>query len=257
MTFIEAAIIVLTQANNTPMSARQIWDEIAKQNMVSTNGKTPWATLDTLIRTYQKDSAINPTALQKTNPKSIIHFEAIGSPAKFKLISYVPVIVLPASASIVSPVIINKSVLYQITDHSFGWKTLSVIDDGGSTKYEISNCDEYTYMFEDAAHDTVKIGKTKSDPAVRLSQLRTGNPQITLSYVFPASRFTESYLHNMFSSFRKDLEWFFRTQALKNFISTEKEKHAKIIETYNQSVKVSALEKELAVMLATNKTLKP
>jgi hypothetical protein len=49
MTYIEAAIEILRQNNNNPMSSRDIWEQISNQNLVKTDGKTPKATLNAIM----------------------------------------------------------------------------------------------------------------------------------------------------------------------------------------------------------------
>ena len=244
MTFIEAAITVLKRRNNTPMSPKEIWDEITKQGLATSGGKTPWATLDTILRLHQKGSALSPAVLKRSNPKGTIHFEAVGSPMKFKLYSPPPVVATIQPAMVMPPTT-NKVVLHQTTDQSIGWKTLSVVDDNGRILYEVADCPEYTYMFGDAAHDTVKIGFTRDEPEGRLKYLRTGNPAITMDHVFPASRYTEGALHAKFADVRKDGEWFFRAKSLKAFLALEKDKHAKVLEAYRYSIKMASLEKDM------------
>jgi len=56
MTFVEAAIEILRQNNNDPLSPIEIWDRMCKLQLVHTNGKTPWATLDTHLRMHQRNS---------------------------------------------------------------------------------------------------------------------------------------------------------------------------------------------------------
>jgi len=78
----------------------------------------------------------------------------------------------------------DKVLLYQITDKSLGLKKLNIYNDFKEMQlvYELDQCEEFTYIMFDRAHDTIKIGKTKNDPELRLAQLRTANPSIILHF---------------------------------------------------------------------------
>jgi hypothetical protein len=49
MTFIEAANEVLRRNGNIPMSSSEIWSEIEKFGIYKSDGKTPWASLNTIM----------------------------------------------------------------------------------------------------------------------------------------------------------------------------------------------------------------
>lgn len=49
MTFLETATKILKDNNNQPMSSRDILDSIEKQSLVHTKGKTPWASLNSIM----------------------------------------------------------------------------------------------------------------------------------------------------------------------------------------------------------------
>jgi hypothetical protein len=81
-TFTTAAIKVLKNNSNNPMSAREIWDEIEKKNLYTTTGKTPAASLSTIMLSSSSNSNIK----QKSKK---IFFECVGeNPIKFKLINF-------------------------------------------------------------------------------------------------------------------------------------------------------------------------
>jgi len=80
MTFIEAAQLILKKNQNEPMSARDIWDEIEKQNLVSSSGSTPWATLNAEMLRYSDNSKISK------RKKKLFHIVA-ESPIMFILIN--------------------------------------------------------------------------------------------------------------------------------------------------------------------------
>jgi len=78
------AVDTLKEFDNTPMSAKEIWDKIEKKGVYKTNGKTPAATLSTIMLNASHNSKI------KNKSKKLI-FECVGSnPIKFKLVNYTP-----------------------------------------------------------------------------------------------------------------------------------------------------------------------
>ena len=81
-TFITAAIRVLKEHNNQSMSAREIWSEIEKNKLYTTTGKTPVASLNSIMLGSSSNSNI-------TNKSKKVVFECVGeNPIKFKLINY-------------------------------------------------------------------------------------------------------------------------------------------------------------------------
>jgi len=81
-TFITAAVKILKSNNNLPMSAREIWSEIEKNKLYKTTGKTPVASLTTIMLGSSSNSNI-------TNKSKKVVFECVGeNPIKFKLINY-------------------------------------------------------------------------------------------------------------------------------------------------------------------------
>jgi hypothetical protein len=84
MTFIDAAKFILEEFGNKPMSNKEIWDEIDKRNLVRTGGKTPWASLNTIILNDCVDSPV------KGNKSRDIFKIMDKSPAKFILNNYMP-----------------------------------------------------------------------------------------------------------------------------------------------------------------------
>ncbi len=141
----------------------------------------------------------------------------------------------------------DKVLLYQITDKSLGLKKLNIYNDFKDMQliYELDNCEEFTYIMFDQAHDTIKIGKTKNDPELRLAQLRTANPSITLLHTFPSTLYSEKDLHNKFYDHLKDLEWYYYARGIRKFISEESEKHKKIIEAYRKRTELDDLESDI------------
>ena len=141
----------------------------------------------------------------------------------------------------------EKVLLYQITDKSLGLKKLNVYNDFNDMQlvYELADCEEFTYIMFDRAHDTIKIGKTKNDPELRLAQLRTANPSITLLHTFPSTLYSEKDLHNKFYDHLKDLEWYYYARGVRKFISEESEKHKKIIEAYRKRSELDDIESDI------------
>ena len=172
MTFIEAAIIILRDSGNLPMTATEIWDKIKISNInFKTNGKSPISTLTALM---SRSSINSDVSYARKNPK----FEILDNhkPVKFRLIDF------KASFDINKEEVqeieleekefVNNILLYQITSKDLNWKKLSIFNRDENIVYEISDCEEYTYIIEDKAHATIKIGKTKNDPDQRLNQLK-------------------------------------------------------------------------------------
>lgn len=232
MTFIEAAIEILRQNGNQPMKSRDIWNKISEQNLIKTNGKTPWASLNTKLLYHSKP---------EYNKK--LYFNIVSDkPQKFTLLD-LNTIHLSIEDDNISDDFIEVSPLYSITSKELGWKKLSVYNNNDNIEYRLSDCDEYTYIIEDKAHATIKIGKTKNDPELRFNQLKTANPSIKLLHVFPSDQWSESDLHNKFNDIQKDLEWFFFTKGLRIFITEEMNKHDKIIFSYEKRKELDISEK--------------
>ena len=145
----------------------------------------------------------------------------------------------------------ERVLLYQITDKSLGLKKLNVYNDFNDMQlvYELVDCEEFTYIMFDRAHDTIKIGKTKNDPELRLAQLRTANPSIQLLHTFPSSLYSEKDLHNKFYDHLKDLEWYYYARGVRKFISDESEKHKKILDAYKKRSELDDLESDIFEIL--------
>jgi hypothetical protein len=242
MKFIDAAKSILVENGNLPMSPNEIWNKIKEKNLVPSKGKTPWASLNSIMLYSSKDSPCNEKDQYKTK-----YFEIIGNnPMKFRLLDYNKQVI-----ESIEPIIyqeeekIEKILLYQVTSQDLIWKKLSVFNNDENIEYEITDCDEYTYIMEDRAHATIKIGKTKNDPTLRLNQLKTANPSISMIHVFPSSQFSENELHSRFSDFQKDLEWYFFTKGLKQFLNDEIKKHESILKSYQKRIELDKIEQEM------------
>ena len=82
MTFLVACQFVLKQNDNRPMNAKEIWEEINKQNLTKTNGLTPWDTINAKMIL----SSINTTAKGKKK-NSIFQIIEGTKPYKFILLN--------------------------------------------------------------------------------------------------------------------------------------------------------------------------
>ena len=83
-TFISSAIKILKDFENLPMSAKEIWSEIEKQGIYKTDGKTPVASLNTIMSGHSINS-------NNSNKSKKMYFECVGDkPIKYKLINYMP-----------------------------------------------------------------------------------------------------------------------------------------------------------------------
>lgn len=61
ISFIDAAKFILNEFENKPMSSREIWEEIEKRELVKTIGKTPQASLNTIILNDCINTPVNTT----------------------------------------------------------------------------------------------------------------------------------------------------------------------------------------------------
>jgi hypothetical protein len=81
---VDAAIEVLRRNNNDPLSSKEIWERIEKDGLARSDGKTPEATISTMLGVRSKNSSYSTKSIANNNPKGEIIFENIGG--KFKLI---------------------------------------------------------------------------------------------------------------------------------------------------------------------------
>ena len=250
MTFIEAAIKVLKDNGNMPLSASEIWKIISNQNMFTSNGKTPWASLNAIMLMHMQNT--------RSARKGIVYFDGVGKPIKFKLIDglvsngAVPastqIITLPV-ATVACPAVRVDHPIYQIVDESLGWKKLSVFSSTAGVEYVLEPCNLFTYVLNDPAGKIVKIGKTKNLPETRLSSLRTSNRAATYNHIFPSSLYDEASLHNKFSDIHHDGEWYYYAKKLQDFIATEKYKHTKVLASYKKHEENNNSERDMLFSL--------
>jgi hypothetical protein len=249
MTFIEAAKYTFIENGNLPMTCKDLWEKINKNNLCQSVGKTPVATLNaSLLR-----NSVNGETKGKRKELSFEMVENPG-PAKFRLVN---VKISEAKEENFMDNILEDNIniiqerilLYEIVSSEIDWKKLSIYNNNENIEYEISDCDEYTYIMWDKAHATVKIGKTSNSPISRLNQLKTANPSIELLHVFPSSLFSEQDLHSKFDAFKHDLEWFFYAKGVRCFVSLEMMKHETILKSYNKKNELNKIEEELVIFL--------
>jgi hypothetical protein len=237
MKFIEAALKILNE-NNTPITANDLWEVIESRKLVPTMGKTPWQSLNAQMILYSSNSTA------KGKHKNSL-FTIIENTRPYQYILFNPNINIISEPSEIEETPIEKVLLYQIVDKSLDWKTLSIYNHDENIEYHLGDSMEFTYIMEDQAHSTVKIGRTTNEPEIRLNSLKTANPSIKLLHVFPSSQYSESELHNKFEIFRKDREWFFYAKDVKDFIQSELGKHRDILESYEKRLELDKLESSM------------
>lgn len=240
MTFIEAAQEVLKNNKNFPMSSKEIWDEIELSSLISSAGKTPQATLNTTILM----SCVNGNTSKRY--KNSLFRKVDDYPAKFQLINYIddshdPQLDVDQEPENIEN--IDKILLYQITSKELGWHKLSVYNNNNIIEYEITNCEEYTYIMDNGS--TIKIGKTRNNPEERLSNLKTANPSISILHVFPSTQYSEGELHKRFDDFQHDREFFHYTKGLRKFMTGEIKKHNHIMKSYKNKTDLDDSEKDM------------
>ncbi len=77
------------------------------------------------------------------------------------------------------------------------------------------------YLIGPQGADLIKIGWTKSDPMRRLKQLQTGNGErLCLLGAFPGTRRDERALHEKFSDYRTNGEWFSGPDVLRGLFAS-------------------------------------
>lgn len=139
----------------------------------------------------------------------------------------------------------TKEKIYEITNKNLNWNKLVVYKTNSGFEYNLENCVEYTYMILDQLSDSVKIGKTTNTPEQRLSQLKTGNPNLKLLISYPSSLYSEKFLHKKFYESHKSLEFFHNTKSLQKFIQDSIEKEETIYNAFSKKNELSFLESKI------------
>lgn len=92
MTFIEAAKKVLIDNGNKPLTSREIWDSIEKNDLVKTSGKTPHLSMNSILCGYSSNlEEIVPDRKPRTESevKNSIFRIVSQSPYKFVIDNYI------------------------------------------------------------------------------------------------------------------------------------------------------------------------
>ena len=134
-----------------------------------------------------------------------------------------------------------------MTCKELNWKCLTIYKNNEHLDYEITNIEEYTYIF-DGNNTLIKIGKTTQEtPINRLNSLKTANPAINIAIIFPSTLYKEKYLHNIFDDYRQQdiREWFCKSSKLLKFISKHKEKNLKVLDWYYKQKNIKKIENEI------------
>jgi len=266
MTFLEAAIKILYENDNIPMKPRDIWKEIDKQKLVKTDGKTPWASLNTIMLFGSINSTIGKDYLDKEPDKNKNIFDIVSNkPNTFRLNqTYLDtrydveeseeVIEEIEQEQIPEPtenkkIVVSKEreIIYQMTCEELEWKCLTIYKDDDHIDYEISNITEYTYVF-DGNNTLVKIGKTSQEtPVNRLNGMKTANPAIHIALVFPATLYKEKHLHDKFDDYRQqnNREWFFKSKTILGFINNHLKKNEIALKWYYKQKEIKEIETKI------------
>jgi hypothetical protein len=109
---------------------------------------------------------------------------------------------------------------------------LKVYDNDGNLTYKTEYGDSFTYFISNSVKDKIKIGRTKNIKN-RFKTFKTSNPDIEISLVIPKDKY-EKYYHDEFSKYHYNLEWYFYTKEIKEFIVNENKKRKKAIDCYRE-----------------------
>ena len=82
MNFTKAAIRILKDNTNSPLSAKEIWAQIEKRGIIESKGKTPWATLNTILSRKSKNNNF------KKDDGNYLFEIVSDKPRKYQLIDY-------------------------------------------------------------------------------------------------------------------------------------------------------------------------
>ena len=232
MTFKDAAVKILNE-KNVPMSASEIWEEISKQDLIQSNGKTPEASLSTVLLVYSNNSNIS----KKRN--SEIFTIVDENPHKFILIKNDKVDIIEDVNK--SKNTNSKELIYEcVLDDG---DILMVYNDNSTLSYDKVKCVVgYTYFILDETRQIIKIGR-ESIMGDRLKAFKTSNPDLKLKYIIPGD-YNEKILHKKFDSLHYDREWFFYGKGIKDFIKNEKIKSENAKKCYDLFLDSKKYEKE-------------
>jgi len=233
MTFKDAAVQILSE-RNIPMSHTEIWNEIARQKLIVSNGKTPSATLYTILLKYSNNSDG-----MSTHAKTPYFTIVDKNPYKFILIDSDNGVDDLTDEEFTES--IKSDPIYECVLDSDG-NILKIYDDNGTLKYEVGKSDGFTYFTLDPIRDKIKIGK-ETHLGDRVKAGKTFNPDIKVIFTFP-HKSNESKFHNKFDESRSDGEWFFFTKGIKEFLDNEILKAKDAIKSYELYLESTNQEKE-------------
>ncbi len=222
---------IIKKNGNIPMSVNEVWHIIEKEKLYTGKGKTPRETLSSQLGSM----AINSGHKDKVKDQL---FEIVGSrPQKFKILDGK---INNTTLIIPSP---SNHIFEFVIDYNSVNKCL-ISEKNDSIMFDVEPCDTFTYIMIDNIQKQIKIGVSKNVNS-RLSQLRTSNSRLEIILVFPSTYFSEGDLHAKFDNDRDELEFFFHTRAIKEFIYKETKKREAAIKCYEGHLKQIELNKEL------------
>lgn len=237
MTFKDCAFEILKNSDK-PLSVSEIWERIKLNNFdISTKGKTPIASLSSILLAYSNNSN-NVTFHYKKQLFTIIS----ENPNKYDLIDK-SIKSINNSEEITD--IDNDEIPDEIEYESFyecvlddNETILKIFNNDSVLNYKTEKGNSFTYFFPDSK-TLIKIGRT-NNVEHRYRTLKTGNPDLNIEFILPSETF-EKNLHNKFEKFHHKLEWYFYSNEIKNFITYEKKKRQLAINCwnkYNESIKI-------------------
>ena len=247
MTFREAAIQALKSTDNEPKSARELWEIIDEQDLYESDGKTPWATLNVVLRRHSDDPY---DSVKEEGVETIFRCEG-SRPARFRLTERHAILDEPIEDDTFSEAEEEKntvSTLTQIAAPEVGWEKIIVSDNSGNLQYKLKECNSYTYIATgdpDKRIDKVKIGTTTVDPDSRANNMRTSNPDIRVICAFPSEMHTENNLHSRFDNSRSKGEWFYYTKDIKTLVEDYKDLSQKVVDRFKIEDKIKNLDSEI------------
>lgn len=236
-TFKEAAVEILKDSD-IPLSASEIWEEILKRNLVDTKGKTPVATLTTILL-YSSNNSDNVTFHYKTPIFTIVS----ENPNKYDLIEKrikLETEIIDSDNDDVPDIIENQPFYECVLDDKS--TILQIFNESETLTYKTKTGNSFTYFFPDEAKAQIKIGKT-NNVENRFNTLKTGNPDINIDLVLPSDVY-EKTLHNRFEKYHHKLEWYFYSKEIRQFISNEKKKRQLAIDCYREYNESISIENE-------------
>lgn len=219
MTFKEVSIKILQEINK-PLSSSEIWNEIKKQKLVQTNGKTPEATLSSVMLFNSENSSTKKR--YKNTPFTIISH----NPNKYQLVKDVENLI--DDDTDIKDIENNEPYYECVMDDNE--TILKIFNIDGTLNYKTEKGNEFTYFIQDKPKNLIKIGKT-GNIQKRYNTFRTANPDIEILLIIPKDEY-EKYYHDRFKKYNHDLEWYFLVNEIKEFLKHENKKRTLAIDCY-------------------------